>query len=729
MKIFFNLILFFCIGVSLKSNTGFSQIKINESFDGPGFPPEGWSLYNSGSSDGHWNRSVRTTRLGSGCAVSNFSSSASLNYLITKSIIPSSGDSLVFYFRQTFWNVYMDTIKVKISNTDSLASSMNTTLLIMYEGLNYPNPNIYSRVAVSLNAYSGQKVWIGFVHSNLDGENVRIDEVKIGNDVPGEVGITDNIFPEGLWGNCTLNGFVPKASLRNYSSSGINTPFNITYKITGPVSFTSTKSDTISGNFTKTIYFDTLNNINIPGVYNVKIYTGLASDLNRSNDTLTSTFTLSPSNYGGGATSNGNYYFANSSACSISAPSHPEFNWRDTTSSTNLILNGNLKSSGNFTGDIDNGYFSLGNIFPSGKKIKFFNIDYDSVFITTNGIIAFKRNGILTSNDPSQVFLLMIQPVPAIASFWIDLDYHNTAVPDNRLSYKVTENQMIITFDKAPLKSGGSDDYVSFQISLELGNSLSENSDIVIQFNQERTGNSFLNKYYSNSLPAHLVGMKNISGTNSLTYRYRDNSNVTTGGSLFNSSLALQIGQYSNELNSRASDFNLKILLEAVYPRSDTVNVSIADIDNPALKIETKNVYILPDGTGTCRFTLPDDESRYYIIIEHRNSVKIWSKLNGETFSSYSLNYDFSLDSTMAFGNNLKMINSKAYFYAGDVNLDGTIDCSDLSYTDNFAFTSTQGYLSSDLNNDGITDLEDISFVENNIGLNIHVMSPEQTEY
>lgn len=724
MKIFFNLILFFCIGVSLKSNTGFSQIKINESFDGPGFPPEGWSLYNSGSSDGHWNRSVRTTRLGSGCAVSNFSSSASLNYLITKSIIPSSGDSLVFYFRQTFWNVYMDTIKVKISNTDSLASSMNTTLLIMYEGLNYPNPNIYSRVAVSLNAYSGQKVWIGFVHSNLDGENVRIDEVKIGSDVPGEVGITDNIFPEGLWGNCTLNGFVPKAFLRNYSSSGINTPFNITYKITGPVSFTSTKSDTISGNFTKTIYFDTLNNINIPGVYNVKIYTGLASDLNRSNDTLTSTFTLSPSNYGGGATSNGNYYFANSSECSISAPSHPEFNWRDTTSSTNLILNGNLKSSGNFTGDIDNGYFSLGNIFPSGKKIKFFNIDYDSVFITTNGIIAFKRNGILTSNDPSQVFLLMIQPVPAIASFWIDLDYHNTAVPDNRLSYKVTENQMIITFDKAPLKSGGSDDYVSFQISLELGNSLSENSDIVIQFNQERTGNSFLNKYYSNSLPAHLVGMKNTSGTNSLTYRYRDNSNVTTGGSLFNSSLALQIGQYSNELNSRASDFNLKILLEAVYPRSDTVNVSIADIDNPALKIETKNVYILPDGTGTCRFTLPDDESRYYIIIEHRNSVKIWSKLNGETFSSYSLNYDFSLDSTMAFGNNLKMINSKAYFYAGDVNLDGTIDCSDLSYTDNFAFTSTQGYLSSDLNNDGITDLEDISFVENNIGLNIHVMSP-----
>ncbi|MBK6538393.1 MAG: choice-of-anchor J domain-containing protein [Ignavibacteria bacterium] len=728
MNFLFSLILLICIGVSLNSNTGFAQIKINESFDGPGFPPEGWSSYSSGATDGQWNRSVRTTKLGSGCAVSNFSSSASLNYLITKSIIPSTGDSLVFYFRQTFWNVYRDTLKVKISNTDSLASSMNTTLLTMYEGLNYLNPNIYSRVAVSLNSYSGQKVWIGFVHSNLDGENIRIDEVKIGNDVPGEVGITDNIFPKGLWGNCTLEGFVPKATLRNNSSSSINTPFNITYKITGPVSFTSTKTDTISGNHTKIIYFDSLNNINIPGVYNVKIYSCLESDMNRSNDTLTSTFTLSPSNYGGGATSNGNYYFANSSDCSDNAPSNPQFNWRDTTLSTNLILNGNLKSAGNFTGDIDNGYFSLGNILPSDKKIKFFNIEYDSVFITTNGIIAFKRNGILTSNDPSQVFLLMIQPVPAIASFWIDLDFQNTDVTGNRLSYKVTENQMIITYDKAPLKSGGPDDYVSFQISLEVGNSLTANSDIVIQFNQDRTGNSFLNKYYSNSLPAHLIGMKNISGTNSLTYRYKDNSNVTTGGSIFNSSLALQIGQYENELNSRASDFNFKVLLEAVYPRSDTVKVSLADIHNPGLKIETKNVYIHPDGTGTCKFTLPDDRSTYYIIIEHRNSVKIWSKLNGETSSSNSVNYDFSLDSTMAFGNNLKMINSKAYFYSGDVNQDGTIDCSDLSFTDNFAFTSTTGYLTSDLNNDGITDIEDISFVENNIGLNVHLMSPEETD-
>lgn len=724
MKIFFNLILFFCIGVSLESNNILAQIKINESFDGSVFPPEGWSLYNNGSSGGQWNRSIRTAKLGTGCAVSNYSSAVSSNYLITKKITPSPGDSLVFFFRQTFWNVYSDTFKVKISVTDSLASGMNTTLLNMRDGLNYPGLAGYSRVAVSLNAYSGQNVWIGFVHVNQDGDNIRIDEVKVGNEMPGEVGITDNIFPEGLWGNCSLAGYVPKASLKNFSSSAINTPFSITYKITGPVSYTSTKSDTITGNYAKTIYFDTLHSISVPGVYNVKIYSSLAGDLNRGNDTLSSTFTLTPSNFGGGAASNGNYYFANSSECSSGAPSHPEFSWRDTSASVNLITNGTLNSSVNFTGSIDNGYFSLGNILPSGKKIKFFNAEYDSVFITTNGILAFKRNSILTSNDPSQVFLLMIQPVPAIASFWIDLDYQNSSVTDNRLSYKVTGNQIIITYDKAPLKSGGLDDYVSFQISIEIGNSLPANSDIVIQFNKDNTGSSFLNKYYSNTLPAHLVGMKNISGTNSLTYRYRDNSNVTTGGILFDSPLALQIGQYANKLNSKGSDLNLKVLLEAVHPGRDTVKVSIADLQNPVLKVETRKVYINPDGTANCRFTLPDDESRYYLIIEHRNSIKIWSRFNGESFSSYSLNYDFSIDTSMAYGNNLKMINSSAYLYSGDVNQDGAIDGSDLSNTDNNARSSTPGYLSTDLDNDGITDGADISILENNVGYNIHIINP-----
>lgn len=724
MKIFFKLTAIAVFLTSLNADNVLSQIKLNEGFEGSVFPPEGWSVFNNSDVSGEWGQNNLKTNIGTGCAVSNFCSSLSKNYLISKRFKPTTGDSLVFYFRQTFFNVYKDTFNVRISNIDSNVSNMNTILLNLREGYNYPSAVSYSRYAVSLNSYAGQTVWIAFQHINLDGENVRLDDIKVGNPVPSEVGVTDNVFPKGLWGNCTLAKLIPRAVIRNYGTESITTPFNITYKITGPVSYTSVKSDTLYGGISKTIYFDSLNNINIPGTYSVKIYTSLAGDSNPLNDTLNSTFTLNPANYGGGASQNGYYYFANSSSCSSNAPSHPEFCWRDTLNSVNLILNGSLNPAIPFTGNTDNGYFSLGNIFSQGKRIKFYNLEYDSVFITTNGIIGFKRNNILTSNDPAQVYSLMIQPVPALAPLWLDFDFQNAAVSQKRLSYKITQNQLIITFDKAPLKNGGSQDYVSFQISFELVNSSQPNSNIVVQYDENKTGTEFVNKYYSNTLPSHLIGMKNISGTNSLIYRYRDNTTVTTGGPMFSSSLALQIGPASNKLYSKCSDLNLKVLLEAVTPRADTVTIAISDVQFPVSVIESQKILLPSDGNVNVKFSLPDNVSRYYLIISHRNSIKTWSKQDGEVFNSFALSYDFSSNASMAFGNNMKTINSLSYLYSGDVNFDGTLDGSDLSHVENFAENLATGYLASDVNNDGVTDVTDISFVENNLSMGIHTINP-----
>jgi hypothetical protein len=724
MRIFYIQVILLFISLLSFNSVLISQVKINESFEGSEFPPQGWSLYNSISEQGQWSRSGRTAKVGSGCAVSNFSNSAASNYLITRRFTPTPGDSLVIYFRQTFWNVYKDTFNIRISNTDSLPANFSTILLHLQDGTTYPSPLNYTRFAVSLNSYSGQSVWIAFQHFNVDGDNLRIDEIKVGNAVAAEVGVADNIFPEGLWGMCSFTDYKPSAVIKNYSTTSVTTPFNITYKITGPVSYTSIKSDTLFSGYSKTIYFDNMSNITVPGVYNVKIFTSLTDDGNRSNDTLTSAFTLNPTNYGGGTASNGNYFFANSTECSNIALSHPEFCWRDTTSSVNLISNGTVALPTLLTGNADNGYFSLGNILPDGKKIKFFNSEYDSVFITTNGIIGFTKNNILTANDPAQVYSLMIQPVPALAQFWIDLDFQNTNVPQNRLSYRVVHNQLIITYDRAPLKSGNADDYISFQVSFEIGNSLMANSNIVIQFNQNSTGSSFLSRYYGNSLPAHLIGMKNISGTNTLTYRYRDNSSLTTAGPMFNSSLAIQIGSAQDKLNSKCSEMDLKVLLEAINPRTDTITVSISEAGNPGEIIESKKMFLASDGSGTGKFTLPDNTGRYYLLINHRNSLMTWSRLGGEVFTDYFLNYDFSTDSTQAFGSNMKMKNSKAYIYSGDVNKDGVIDVSDLSNVDNSAYQLLGGYLSTDINGDGITDIADISFVENNNGMNIHVINP-----
>ena len=358
------------------------------------------------------------------------------------------------------------------------------------------------------------------------------------------------------------------------------------------------------------------------------------------------------------------------------------------------------------------------------KKIKFFNVEYDSVFISTNGIIGFKKNDVLKSNNPANIIDLMNETVPAIAPLWSDIDFGNSMVENSRLSYKVTQNQLIVTFDKAPLKSGNSEDFVSFQIIFEIGNSLTLNSNIVLQFDQSNTGSSFLDKYFTNSLPAHIIGMKNSSGSNSLMYRYSDSANVITGGSMFDSSLAIQFGNDANKLTSGYFNLNLKVLLEAISPRQDTITVSIADENNPYQIIESENIYLQPDGSGTAKFTLADNFNRYYLIITHRNSIKTWSRLNGEMFSSNAMNYDFSLNSSMAYGGNMKMVNSQAYIYSGDVDQDGTIDGSDLSHVDNFIGAPNSGYILSDINNDGITDGADISQVENNIMHSINAIAP-----
>ncbi|MEO8665895.1 MAG: choice-of-anchor J domain-containing protein, partial [Ignavibacteria bacterium] len=398
MKNFFILIFLLSV-INLAGNKKASaQYKLNEGFEGSQFPPDGWTVESYGSPNGIWNYSIRVPRSGSKCAVSNFSTGYSSNYLISKRFIPASGDSLVFSFKQTFWNNYSDTFCILVSNTDSLPVSMTTILLSIKDSVSYPSPVDYGRFAVSLNAYAGQTVWIGFLHIDHDGDNVRLDNVTVGKNISNEVGVIENSFPNGAIGSCLFETIIPRAIIRNFGSADQTTPFRITYSVTGPSSYFSERSDTLSAGHDKIIYFDTLT-ADEPGTYNVKIFTSLPGDENRGNDTLVSTFTMVNANYGGGLPLNGGYFYSNSTECSMPAPAQPLFCWKDTTGSVDLILNKTNQTVGLLTGSIDDGYFSLGNILPAGHKIKFFNSLYDSVFVTTNGIIGFKKNDVLLSAD------------------------------------------------------------------------------------------------------------------------------------------------------------------------------------------------------------------------------------------------------------------------------------------------------------------------------------------
>ncbi|MEZ4821593.1 MAG: choice-of-anchor J domain-containing protein [Ignavibacteria bacterium] len=330
MKFFFILIFLLSLHVYSDNKNVFAQSKINETFEGTEFPPPGWSAINQFQSKGEWKISDRIPRSGTKCVVSNFTTTGSENILVTKRFTVSEGDSLVFYFRQSFWNNYQDTFEVFISVEDSLSIMSGTRLISLKDSISYPVPFNYERKSISLNDFAGETCWIGFRHVNLDGDNIRLDEITVGQAVYSEVGVTGNLYPAGTVSSCAYEYFIPKATIENFGNSDISTPFSITYKITGVTEYTVQFMIPYQWEIQK--LFILIHFMLVTGHMKSK-YTQVLRRSESGNDTLYSSFNMINANFGGGLPINGNYYFSNSNICSFQSPSFPEFCWKDTTGS------------------------------------------------------------------------------------------------------------------------------------------------------------------------------------------------------------------------------------------------------------------------------------------------------------------------------------------------------------------------------------------------------------
>ncbi|MBI5727930.1 MAG: hypothetical protein HY965_08770, partial [Ignavibacteriales bacterium] len=77
-------------------------------------------------------------------------------------------------------------------------------------------------------------------------------------------------------------------------------------------------------------------------------------------------------------------------------------------------------------------------------------------------------------------------------------------------------------------------------------------------------------------------------------------------------------------------------------------------------------------------------------------------------------NFDFSNDSSKAYGNNMVKKGLKWCLYSGDINQDGYVDFSDLTLIDNDAYNFTSGYVQTDLNGDNYVDFTDLTICDNN---------------
>jgi hypothetical protein len=126
---------------------------------------------------------------------------------------------------------------------------------------------------------------------------------------------------------------------------------------------------------------------------------------------------------------------------------------------------------------------------------------------------------------------------------------------------------------------------------------------------------------------------------------------------------------------------------------------------------------------GTFTFTNALNSIPYYIVVKHRNAVETWSAAP-QSFSSFSLNYDFTTSAAQAYGSNLILKGGKYCFWSGDVNQDGVVNLSDMIIVDNDNSHTATGYLNSDVNGDGVINLSDMIIVDNTNSKTISRQAP-----
>ncbi len=202
---------------------------------------------------------------------------------------------------------------------------------------------------------------------------------------------------------------------------------------------------------------------------------------------------------------------------------------------------------------------------------------------------------------------------------------------------------------------------------------------------------------------------------------------VTTCGSRY---------EYANSFNNifrPLQTLNLGILIQGLYitaadtTRRDTIRIYLRDTVAPYVIADSSKAYLRTNGTAIFNFSKALNNHRYYIQTRHRNSIETWSRAGGEIFSSSALSYNFTTNSSQAFGINLIQISSspaKFAVYNGDADQDGNVDLTDIILIYNDASVFLNGYINTDVNGDNIADLSDILIAFNNSGNFVEVVSP-----
>lgn len=190
------------------------------------------------------------------------------------------------------------------------------------------------------------------------------------------------------------------------------------------------------------------------------------------------------------------------------------------------------------------------------------------------------------------------------------------------------------------------------------------------------------------------------------------------------------IAESDTSVNFLYDNFYLNALIQGFYNNingkmiKDTVKVYLRSTVTPYLK--TDSAYSVINDSGYCAlgFKNANGNENYFLHLHHRNSIETWSKAGGLNFDLRRAGYNFTMDSSSAFGNNLVRKGQRFCIYGSDINQDGVSDLQDVVIADNDAYNFSSGYINSDLTGDMITDADDLSLADNNAFLYVSKILP-----
>ncbi len=421
-------------------------------------------------------------------------------------------------------------------------------------------------------------------------------------------------------------------------------------------------------------------------------------------------------------------------------PNGPQYTWYNITSNPSAV------QMAFPNGDLDDGWT---NAIPIGFQFEFYGNQYNNLYLSTNGFLSF--NALASSYITNATIPAAGLPNNIIAPIWDDLDGRTQGT----VHYLLDNNKFYIQFTNwQRYNATGS---LTFQIVLY------SNGRIMFYYNNMNA-----------TLTSATVGIENATGTDGLQIAYNAAyisnglavkisadpdwlaGNITGGTIYHGNSIDLiltfnsedyPIGLYTMDVVVNSNDpvtptttipvtmeiatfvelTSFKALIEGFYDGtsmiSDTITVELRNSSAPYLLIDQSEILLSNDGQGSGRFYDAINGIPYYIVVKHRNGVETWSALP-QTFVGSTLIYDFTTGSDKAYGNNLKLVESKWCIFSGDVNQDGFVETTDLNlvFTDNV--NGVTGYVTTDLNGDMFTEIEDLNIVFTNNVLGIMRKAP-----